>query len=139
MVNGQLCPRFHRAIELIGGRWTGPIVQILLSGSARFATLRDSIPHISDRMLSERLHALEAEGIVTRTVIPESPIRVEYALSRKGQELQASLEAVARWAEKWIPLPDDETAARQEPGRKRRPVKTGRSRRTPGRRTRATG
>lgn len=105
MVTVSLCPRFHRAIELIGGRWTGPIVQILLSGPARFGTLRDSIPQISDRMLSERLHALEAEGIVVRSVIPESPVRVEYSLSVKGRDLQSSLEAVGRWAERWIPAP----------------------------------
>jgi len=100
-----LCPRFHRAIELIGGRWTGPVLQILLAGPARFAQLRDSIPQISDRMLSERLHELEREGIVTRSVIPESPVRVEYSLTTKGRELQASLEAVGRWAERWIPAP----------------------------------
>jgi len=104
-----LCPRFHRAIELIGGRWTGPIVQLLIAGPARFAELRNAIPQISDRMLSERLHALEQEGIVKRSVIPDSPIRVEYALTCKGHELQASLEAVGRWAEKWVTLPDAET------------------------------
>jgi DNA-binding HxlR family transcriptional regulator len=100
-----LCPRFHRAIELIGARWTGPVLQILLAGPARFAQLRDSIPQISDRMLSERLHELEREGIVSRSVIPESPVRVEYSLTTKGRELQASLEAVGRWAERWIPAP----------------------------------
>jgi DNA-binding HxlR family transcriptional regulator len=100
---GQLCPRFHQAIELIGGKWTGPILRLLLNSPARFAELRDAIPNISDRMLSERLHYLEAEGIVVRTVIPESPIRVEYALSQKGKELQSSLEAVGRWAERWMP------------------------------------
>jgi DNA-binding HxlR family transcriptional regulator len=103
-----LCPRFHRAIELIGGRWTGPIVQLLIPGPARFAELRNAIPQISDRMLSERLHALEQEGIVKRSVIPDSPIRVEYALTSKGCELQTSLEAVGRWAEKWVTLPDTE-------------------------------
>jgi DNA-binding HxlR family transcriptional regulator len=105
MTPATLCPRFHRAIELIGGRWTGPILQILLAGPARFAQLRDAIPQISDRMLSERLHELEAEGIVTRAVIPASPVRVEYALSEKGRQLQAPLEAVGRWAERWIAVP----------------------------------
>src|SRR5947208_1793199 len=102
-MSGSLCPRFHKAIELIGGRWTGPILQLLMAGPSRFAELRDSIPKISDRMLSERLHELESEGLVTRSVIPESPVRVEYALTPKGRELQSSLEAVGRWAEKWIP------------------------------------
>jgi DNA-binding HxlR family transcriptional regulator len=114
-----LCPRFHRAIELIGGRWTGPILQILMAGPARFAGLRDAIPQISDRMLSERLHELEAEGIVMRAVIPASPVRVEYALSEKGRQLQASLEAVGRWAERWITLPAAAGAGTHKPARSR--------------------
>ena len=101
-----LCPRFHRAIELIGGRWTGALVRLLMGGRARFAELRDAIPEISDRMLSERLRVLEAEGIITRHVLPDPPIRVEYELTQKGKELQKSLEAIAHWAERWIdPLP----------------------------------
>ena len=108
MGGGILCPRFHKAIELIGGRWTGPILQLLMSGPSRFAELRDSIPKISDRMLSERLHELETEGLVIRSVIPETPVRVEYTLTPKGRELQTSLEAVGRWAEKWIGLPQSQ-------------------------------
>src|SRR5580698_1232250 len=102
-MNAGLCPRFHRAIELVGSRWTGAILQLLMGGRARFSTLREAIPEISDRMLSERLRELEQEGLVARTVLPDPPIRVEYALTEKGQELQASLAAVARWAERWLP------------------------------------
>ena len=115
MAPGHLCPRFHRAIELIGGRWTGPILQILLAGPARFAELRDSIPQISDRMLSERLRELEAEELVVRAVIPASPVRVEYRLSEKGRELQAPLDAVGRWAERWITLPSGASAVAKKP------------------------
>ena len=131
MASATLCPRFHRAIELIGGRWTGPILQILLSGPARFARLRDTIPQISDRMLSERLHALEAEGIVVRSVLPAQPIRVEYAVTQKGRELQASFDAVGRWAERWIPVTDlaaDAAGVRPAPSQGRRaprPTKAG--------------
>jgi DNA-binding HxlR family transcriptional regulator len=108
-MRAALCARFHKAIELVGSRWTGAVLQVLLSGRARFTEVRDAIPQISDRMLSERLRELELEGIVARHVIPESPIRVEYELTEKGRELQASLVAVARWAERWLP---------QEPGAK---------------------
>ncbi len=101
-----LCPRFHKAIELIGGRWTGAVVRLLLGGRARFAELRDAIPEISDRMLSERLRVLEAEGIIMRHVIPDPPIRVEYELTQKGKELQKSLEAIGHWAERWITAED---------------------------------
>jgi DNA-binding HxlR family transcriptional regulator len=99
-----LCVRFHGAIELIGRRWTGAIIFLLLESRCRFATLRDAIPDITDRMLSERLQELEAEGIVERTVVPDTPVKVEYSLTRKGRALAAAIDAVAGWAHDWIPL-----------------------------------
>jgi DNA-binding HxlR family transcriptional regulator len=109
-MSSALCPRFHKAIELVGGRWTGAILRMLMDGPHRFAELREAVPSISDRMLSERLHVLEQEGVVTRAVLPDPPIRVEYALTQKGQELHMSLDAVARWAERWI-SPDEVSPA----------------------------
>ena len=98
-----LCSKFHRASELIGRRWTGAIIFVLMeSPCCRFATLRKEIHDITDRMLSERLFELEQEGIVERTVIPESPVRVEYALTKKGRELAAAVDAIGDWAKKWI-------------------------------------
>jgi len=111
-MQGTLCPRFHKAIELIGSRWTGALVRLLMGGRARFAELRDAIPDISDRMLSDRLKALEAERIITRHVLPDPPIKVEYELTEKGRELQRSFEAIGTWAERWIaPVPPAATAA----------------------------
>src|SRR5499427_11152376 len=101
----QLCVRFHRAVELIGGRWTGAVIQLLLNGRMRFAELRGAIPDISDRMLSERLRELETEGIVARIVVPETPVRVEYELTEKGRALEQALCAVGRWAERWVTDP----------------------------------
>jgi DNA-binding HxlR family transcriptional regulator len=98
-----LCARFHRAVELVGRRWTGAVIQLLLPGRKRYAELRDSIPDISDRMLSERLRELEQEGIVARIVIPETPVRVEYELTQKGRALEHALAAIGKWAERWIP------------------------------------
>jgi DNA-binding HxlR family transcriptional regulator len=97
-----LCAKFHKAIELVGSRWTGAVVQVLMAGPLRFSTIRSAVGDISDRMLSERLRELEREAIVSRTVLPEPPVRVEYALTEKGQELQTSLAAMARWADRWI-------------------------------------
>ena len=97
-----LCSRFHRASELIGRRWTGAIIFVLLGSTCRFATLRDAIPDITDRMLSERLQELEQEGLVERTVLPETPVRVEYALSKKGKALQPAIEAIADWSHTWV-------------------------------------
>ncbi len=101
----SFCSRFHRAIELIGGRWTGAVINALMSGRARYAALRDAVPDISDRMLSERLRVLEAEGIVLRHVTPDTPVRVEYELSEKGRALEKALRAIGVWAEEWIPAP----------------------------------
>jgi DNA-binding HxlR family transcriptional regulator len=101
----QLCARFHRAVELIGGRWTGAVIQLLLNGRMRFAQLRDAIPDISDRMLSERLRELEMEGIVERIVVPETPVRVEYELTEKGRALEQALASVGKWAERWVTEP----------------------------------
>ena len=101
----ELCQRFHRASELIGRRWTGAIIFVLIKSRCRFATLRDAIPDITDRMLSERLQELETEGIVERTVVPDTPVRVEYALTRKGRELATPIKAITDWAHDWIELP----------------------------------
>src|SRR5450759_5658678 len=100
----QVCSRFHRAIELIGSRWTGAILQTLLQGKTRYAAIKAAIPDITDRMLSERLRLLEREKLVFRVVIPESPVRVEYELTPKGRELQNALREIGNWAERWIPL-----------------------------------
>lgn len=106
-----VCSRFHRAIELIGSRWTGAILQTLLQGKTRYAAIKGAIPDITDRMLSERLRSLESEGLVTRVVIPETPVRVEYELTRKGRELQDALAEIGHWAERWIPPDGDEGKA----------------------------
>jgi DNA-binding HxlR family transcriptional regulator len=99
----SLCHQFHRASELIGRRWTGAIIYVLLSSTCRFATLRDAIPDITDRMLSDRLQELEQEGVVERTVIPDTPVRVEYALTKKGRALTPVIDAIGQWAHMWSP------------------------------------
>ena len=109
-----LCARFHHASELIGRRWTGAIIYVLLQQTCRFATLRDAIPDITDRMLSERLQELEEEGLVERTVLPETPVRVEYSLTRKGKGLAEAVNSLANWAEKNVHL----SAVKPKPGRR---------------------
>jgi DNA-binding HxlR family transcriptional regulator len=106
-----VCSRFHQAVELIGGRWTGAIIQTLLQGKTRYASIKSAIPDITDRMLSERLRSLESEELLTRRVVPESPVRVEYELTEKGRSLQSSLKEIGAWAERWISLEDDGESA----------------------------
>ncbi len=97
----HLCPKFENAFELLGKRWTGLIIQVLLHGSRRFKEIADLIPGMSDRMLSERFKELEAAGIVLRKVYPETPVRIEYELTDKGRALHPAMEEISRWAEKY--------------------------------------
>src|SRR3989440_12679887 len=85
------CSLYHRAVELVGKRWTGAILLVLLDGPAHFSEIRGLVPDISDRLLSERLKELEAEGIVERNVIDGSPVRVEYAVTDQGRALEPPL------------------------------------------------
>lgn len=111
--DSSLCPRYHHAIELIGRRWSGAILQVMRGGVVRFSDLAAAIPGLSDRMLSERLKELEAEQLVERRVIPETPVRVEYRLTPSGEALGGVLDAVTTWAHTW--LGDDQTQVSQQP------------------------
>lgn len=101
----QVCTRYHKAVELLGRRWAGAIIRVLLNGRARYATLREAIPNITDRMLSERLRELEAEELVVRHVTADIPVRVEYELTPRGRDLERAVAAIGQWAEKWLPPP----------------------------------
>jgi DNA-binding HxlR family transcriptional regulator len=107
--DSSLCTRYHHAIELIGKRWSGAILQVMRGGVVRFSDIAAAIPGLSDRMLSERLKELEAEQLVERRVFPETPVRVEYRLTPRGEALGTVLDAVARWAHTW--LGDEEDGA----------------------------
>ena len=92
---------------------------VLLKSRCRFATLRDAIPDITDRMLSDRLRVLEEEGIIERTVVPDTPVRVEYALTKKGRALAAAIDAITEWAHKWVPAEPPAAAKAARPRHRR--------------------
>jgi DNA-binding HxlR family transcriptional regulator len=119
-----VCARFHRAVELIGGRWTGAIIHTLLQGRTRYALIKAAIPDLTDRMLSERLRSLEIEGLVKRTVVPESPVRVEYELTLKGRSLETALAEISSWADRWIPLAENRTEKESAKAARKRPRRT---------------
>src|ERR671917_2338569 len=96
------CSAYHRAVELIGKRWTGAIVMVLMDGPLRFSEVRHLVPDLSDRLLSERMKELEAEGIVERRVVDDTPVRVEYQLTQKGEALEPAVRALKRWAQSWL-------------------------------------
>jgi DNA-binding HxlR family transcriptional regulator len=100
--SAELCTAYQRAVELIGRRWTGAILFVLRGGARRFGDIAAAVPGLTDRMLSERLKELEAEGVVIRTVIPEMPVRVEYQLTDRGRALWPVLDAIVAWAHEWL-------------------------------------
>jgi DNA-binding HxlR family transcriptional regulator len=86
---------------LVGKRWSGAILISLLDGPRRFGELARGIPGVSDRLLSERLRELEDEGVVARTVEPDAPVRVTYALTEKGAELKPAMDELGEWGRRW--------------------------------------
>lgn len=102
MDNYQLCPKFECAFAVLGKRWNGLIIRVLLEGPKRFSDVSNVIPQLSDRILAERFKELELEGIVKRMVYPETPVRIEYQLTEKGEALRNVMDEVQKWAEKWV-------------------------------------
>jgi DNA-binding HxlR family transcriptional regulator len=100
--HSRFCPRFHHAVELIGRRWSGAIINAMLPGPQCFNELLVTVPGLSDRLLTERLRELESEGIVRRTVIPGPPVRVSYELTEAGKSLKPVMVALSGWAERWV-------------------------------------
>ena len=96
---GPFSPRFHHAAEVVGRRWTGAILFALHHGLDRFTDIKEAVPGLSARLLTERLRQLEAEGIVERHAGPPGTPR--YSLTPKGDDLRPVLIALNRWALRW--------------------------------------
>lgn len=94
------CP-VEAALAVIGGKWKGTVLYHLFSdGTLRFNEIRRILPGVSQRTLTAQLRALEQDGIIIRTVYPEVPPRVEYALSDYGRTLEAAVSALKIWGER---------------------------------------
>ena len=97
---GAPCPLYHDAVELIGRRWTGAILAVLLeAGPLRFRQIAQAVPDLSDRLLSERMRELEARGLVERT---ELEVGVQYELTDMGRDLDAAVGELRSWARRWL-------------------------------------
>lgn len=98
------CPLYHEAIELIGRRWTGAIVEVLIQGARplRFSEIAAAVPELSDRLLSERMKELEARGVVERLVVAGPPVRVTYDLTPMGHSLEPAVSEIKAWAQQWL-------------------------------------
>jgi DNA-binding HxlR family transcriptional regulator len=88
--------------EIVGAKWTAILVHDLSEGARRFSELEHSCGGISPRTLSERLRALEHEGIVVRRSYAESPPRVEYELTEKGEALLPIIDAMRSFGRDWL-------------------------------------
>ena len=92
------CP-VETTLMLIGDKWKVLILRDLLPGKKRFGELKKSIGSVSQKVLTAQLRDMESNGLVTRTVYPEVPPRVEYALTELGQSLKPILDAMWNWGE----------------------------------------
>ncbi|AIQ18867.1 MULTISPECIES: winged helix-turn-helix transcriptional regulator [Paenibacillus] len=97
-----LLAKVEHAYHIIGKKWVNLIIHVLMEGPKRFSELHAIIPDLSKRMLNERLKELEECGLLNRVVIPDRPVKTEYSLTEKGQELGAALCHVEVWAMKWL-------------------------------------
>jgi DNA-binding HxlR family transcriptional regulator len=98
----KMCPKYESAAEILGKKWTGLIIRVLLGGPKRFRDIKEQIPDMSDKMLTDRMKELEAFGILTRTVYPEMPVRIEYELTEKGKNLEEVILSIQSWGENWM-------------------------------------
>lgn len=89
------------AIAVLGGRWKPLIVHHLSEGTKRFSELKRLMPDVSQRMLTQQLRELEADGLISRTVYAVVPPKVEYALTDHARELPETLRPLNEWGRKW--------------------------------------
>lgn len=121
------CARFHYAVELIGRRWNGAIIVALHAGRTRYSEVRDTVPGLSDHLLSQRLRELEANGLLERHVTPSTPVQVRYELTAMGRALGPVIDELSTWANHWLPsgAPDaDPASPNPSPDRPENPVTT---------------
>jgi DNA-binding HxlR family transcriptional regulator len=102
-INDAECRRFQSSLELIGKRWSSGILLAVAQGASRFSEIIASVPGLSDRLLSQRAKELENAGLLTRQVIPTTPVQVRYALTERGADLMRSLQPLVGWGSRWLP------------------------------------
>ena len=103
------CP-VATTVQLIGTKWKLLIIRNLLVRPWRFNELHKNLEGISQKVLTDSLRSMEADGIITRTVYPEVPPRVEYALSDLGESMRPILNSMQTWGENYKALKLKETA-----------------------------
>jgi DNA-binding HxlR family transcriptional regulator len=96
MVTPQTCPA-ESTVELIGGRWKIIILWHLFQGVKRYSELQRALMGVTQKVLTQQLRNMERDGLVTRTVYPQVPPKVEYSLTSLGMSLKPVVDAIHRW------------------------------------------
>ncbi len=92
------CPRIRSVLSRIGDKWSVLVIMLLWRGPRRFSEIKRAVEDVSQRMLTLTLRGLERDGLVTRTVTPTIPPRVDYELTALGRSLAEPVQALGRWA-----------------------------------------
>jgi DNA-binding HxlR family transcriptional regulator len=111
------CP-VEAALDVIGGKWKPLILWALGDNVLRFSELQKELPGVNTKMLTKQLRELEEDGVITRTVYPEVPPRVEYAITDFGRTLIPILQALCNWGAAYLGI--EEASAHQCPTKKRK-------------------
>ncbi len=100
---GVLHPSFVAAMDILGKRWNGALIQVLAGDALRFVDLKSVVPGISDAVLTTRLGELLRCELVERQVLDAGSSRGVYALTEKGRALLPVLDDLTAWSERWVP------------------------------------
>lgn len=98
----MICPKFEQTFRILGKKWNGLIIDVLLEGPKRFKDLSGQVCDVSDRVLAERLKELEHEKLVERIVCTQTDNRPGYCLTEKGQDLKVVMSEIQAWSDRWM-------------------------------------
>lgn len=113
MENNTSCPVTFTA-SIVSNKWKPVIIDRLMRGPKRFSELKNSVPGISAKVLSQNLLRLERDGIVRRRLVVSRPYYAVYELTEKGRSLEPILSAMERWGQRWLAEPDELQILKQE-------------------------
>jgi DNA-binding HxlR family transcriptional regulator len=111
------CEPFDAAMRLLGRRWAGAVVRVMLEGASRFGEIRSAVPGLTDAVLSARLRELCAQGLATREVSDDIPVQVRYRLTQAGRDLRPVLAAIEKYGVKHADLLTAPPASEETPRR----------------------
>lgn len=101
-IDDELCRTFQTHLEVVGRRWNSGIMLAAVRGATRFSEYRAMVTGISDRLLAQRLRELEGEGLIERTVVPTTPVLVQYRPTARGRELLHILQPLVGYSKKYV-------------------------------------